>query len=131
MLPVLETTRRTLFCRELPPSPARAEDNGVRRKLHALPWKGNGHVRGICGQTRCGARVRDGWGGSAGHRRVLELLQGLSAISKDEVIVTGVDYTYQFDLTAWGWTHLVLGAIVTAAGIALFTGATWARGGAW
>lgn len=61
---------------------------------------------------------------------VLELLQGLSAISKDEVIVTGVDYTYQFDLTAWGWTHLVLGAIVTAAGIALFTGATWARGGA-
>jgi hypothetical protein len=61
---------------------------------------------------------------------VLEVLQGLSAIAKDEVIVTGIDYTYQFDLTAWGWTHLVLGALVTAAGIALFTGATWARVGA-
>jgi len=61
---------------------------------------------------------------------ILEVLQGLSAIAKDEVIVTGIDYTYQFDLTAWGWTHLVLGAIVTAAGIALFTGAAWARVGA-
>ncbi|WP_370184131.1 hypothetical protein [Rhodococcus wratislaviensis] len=61
---------------------------------------------------------------------VLELLQGLSAIAKDEVFVTGVDYTYQFDLTAWGWTHLIVGAIVTAIGIALFTGATWARLGA-
>ena len=58
---------------------------------------------------------------------VLELLQGLSAIAKDEVLVTGIDYTYQFDLSAWGWTHLVLGVIVTAVGIALFTGAGWAR----
>lgn len=61
---------------------------------------------------------------------VLEVLQDLSAIAKDEVIVTGIDYTYQFDLTAWGWTHLVLGAIVTTVGIALFTGATGARVGA-
>ncbi|MFC9360945.1 hypothetical protein ACFTZB_30770 [Rhodococcus sp. NPDC057014] len=58
---------------------------------------------------------------------VLEVLQGLSAIAKDEVVVTGIDYTYQFDLTAWGWTHLIIGAIVTAAGIALFTGTTRAR----
>jgi hypothetical protein len=61
---------------------------------------------------------------------VLEVLQGLSAIAKDEVIVSGTDYTYQFDLTSWGWTHLVLGAIVTAVGIALFAGAGWARVGA-
>lgn len=61
---------------------------------------------------------------------VLEVLQGLSAVAKDEVIVTGIDYTYQFDLTAWGWTHLVFGAIVTAVGIALLAGATWARLGA-
>ncbi len=61
---------------------------------------------------------------------VLEVLQGLSAIAKDEVIVTGIDYTYQFDLTSWGWTHLVLGVIITAVGIALFTGASWARVGA-
>ncbi|MFC0451203.1 DUF7144 family membrane protein [Rhodococcus jostii] len=61
---------------------------------------------------------------------VLEVLQGLSAIAKDEVFVTGVDYTYEFDFTAWGWTHLIVGAIVTAIGVALFTGATWARLGA-
>ncbi|MEE2032235.1 DUF7144 family membrane protein [Rhodococcus chondri] len=61
---------------------------------------------------------------------VLEVLQGLSAIAKDEVIVSGIDYTYQFDLTAWGWTHLVLGVIVTAIGIVLFAGAAWAHVGA-
>ena len=46
------------------------------------------------------------------------------------MFVTGVDYTYEFDFTGWGWTHLIVGAIVTAIGIALFTGATWARVGA-
>ncbi|PBC36761.1 hypothetical protein CJ179_43100 [Rhodococcus sp. ACS1] len=60
----------------------------------------------------------------------LEFLQGISAIAKDDVIVVGVEYTYKFDVTAWGWFHLVLGVIVAAVGIALFTGATWARVGA-
>ena len=61
---------------------------------------------------------------------VLEILQGISAISKDDVTVVGPEYAYQFDLTSWGWIHLVLGVLVTAVGIMLFTGATWARVGA-
>lgn len=61
---------------------------------------------------------------------VLEILQGISAISEDDVTVVGPEYTYQFDLTSWGWIHLVLGVLVTAVGIMLFTGATWARVGA-
>ncbi|MBT2267154.1 DUF7144 family membrane protein [Rhodococcus erythropolis] len=61
---------------------------------------------------------------------VLEILQGISAISDDDVTVVGPEYTYQFDLTSWGWIHLVLGVLVTAVGIMLFTGATWARVGA-
>ena len=59
---------------------------------------------------------------------VLEILQGLSAVSKDEVLVVEADYTYEFDVTSWGWTHIVLGALVAAAGVALLAGATWARG---
>ncbi|MGW5153113.1 DUF7144 family membrane protein, partial [Rhodococcus koreensis] len=58
---------------------------------------------------------------------VLEFFQGISAIAKDEVIVTGVEYTFKFDVTAWGWIHLVLGVIVAGVGAALFTGADWAR----
>jgi hypothetical protein len=34
---------------------------------------------------------------------------------------------FQLDVTTWGWVHLVLGVVVTAAGVALFPGATWAR----
>lgn len=61
---------------------------------------------------------------------LLEFLQGISAIAKDDVILVGVEYTYKFDLTTWGWIHLVLGVIVAGFGAALFTGATWARVGA-
>lgn len=61
---------------------------------------------------------------------VLEVLQGISAIAKDDVIVVGIEYTYQFDVTTWGWFHLIFGVIVAAVGAVLFTGATWARVGA-
>ena len=58
---------------------------------------------------------------------VLEILQGISAVAKDDVFVVGLQYTYKFDITAWGWVHLVVGIIVAAIGAVLFTGATWAR----
>jgi hypothetical protein len=59
---------------------------------------------------------------------VLNLLQGITAIAKDDVFVTTPNYAYKFDLTSWGWIHLVLGVLITVAGLALFTtGAIWAR----
>ncbi|MGV9869723.1 DUF7144 family membrane protein [Rhodococcus koreensis] len=58
---------------------------------------------------------------------VLEFLQGISAVAKDEVILVGAEYTYKFDVTAWGWIHLVLGAVVAAVGVGLFAGVIWAR----
>lgn len=61
---------------------------------------------------------------------ILEVVQSISALAGDEVIVTGIEYTYQFDAIAWGGVHLVLGVIAVASGIALFTGAAWARVGA-
>ncbi|RFC70615.1 hypothetical protein [Streptomyces sp. AcE210] len=59
---------------------------------------------------------------------LMMLFQGIAAIAKDDVFVVTRNYVYQFDLTAWGWIHLVLGVIITLVGIALFTSATWARG---
>lgn len=41
-------------------------------------------------------------------------------VSKDGLVVTA-------NYTAWGWTHLIIGVVVAAAGAALFTGALWAR----
>jgi len=54
------------------------------------------------------------------------VLAGLAAILNDEVYVTTPEYVYGFDLTGWGWIHLILGAVVAAAGVGVVRGATWA-----
>jgi hypothetical protein len=61
---------------------------------------------------------------------VLDFLQGISALANDELFVVGVQYVYSFDLTTWGWIHLILGIGLALVGAALFTGATWARAAA-
>ncbi|MGW2013747.1 DUF7144 family membrane protein [Streptomyces sp. NPDC001927] len=58
---------------------------------------------------------------------IMMLLGGISAIAKDDVFLTTRNYIYAFDLTGWGWVHLILGIVITLAGVALFSGATWAR----
>lgn len=52
---------------------------------------------------------------------------GLVALVRDEVFVVGPSgNVIDLDYTAWGWVHLILGIVVFAAGLALFTGARWA-----
>ncbi|WP_241386675.1 DUF7144 family membrane protein [Rhodococcus sp. CH91] len=58
---------------------------------------------------------------------ILSLLQGIAAVTEDEVFVRGLDYVYKFDFTTWGWIHIVIGVLVILTGLALFSGATWAR----
>ena len=57
----------------------------------------------------------------------LQILQGLAAVLKDDVYVRGVEYTYQFDVSTWGWIHMLIGAIGVAVGIGILTGQVWAR----
>ena len=58
---------------------------------------------------------------------LLQFFQGLAAVYENEEFVVGVEYLYKFDFTVWAWIHLVLGALVAVTGLALFTGAAWAR----
>ncbi|MBF6338835.1 hypothetical protein IU450_23495 [Nocardia abscessus] len=58
---------------------------------------------------------------------VASILQGISAIAKDEIYVAGPEYTYQFNTTGWGWIHLVLGILLVISALGLMTGAAWAR----
>ncbi|MBT2510031.1 hypothetical protein J7I98_30070 [Streptomyces sp. ISL-98] len=58
---------------------------------------------------------------------VLDICRGIMAIAEDEVFVTTRDYIFEFDLTSWGWIHLVLGAVAVLVSFGLFTAATWAR----
>ena len=56
------------------------------------------------------------------------VIQGLVALFKDEYyLVTDSGLTVSVDYTAWGWTHLIGGVLVFAAGLGLFAGQTWAR----
>ena len=58
---------------------------------------------------------------------VFQALQGLVAIFENEFYVATRNYTFQFDATTWGWTHLILGLVMAFAGWGLFSGRTWAR----
>jgi len=58
---------------------------------------------------------------------VLHAIQGLVALFNDTFYVLGQEYVFQFDVTTWGWIHLLLGVLVGFAGYFIFRGAVWAR----
>jgi hypothetical protein len=54
-------------------------------------------------------------------------IAGLAAIFEDTFYAATPNYIFEFDVTTWGWVHLILGIVVVIAGFALFSGALWAR----
>lgn len=54
-------------------------------------------------------------------------LMGLVALIDDDFYVITPNYTYDLDVTAWGWIHLIGGIVVFLAGLAVISGALWAR----
>ncbi|HTW14045.1 MAG TPA: hypothetical protein VMF51_02890 [Nocardioides sp.] len=57
---------------------------------------------------------------------IFQILQGIAALAEDTVFVSGAEYTYEFDVTAWGWIHLVVGIIALLTGIGILGGQRWA-----
>lgn len=53
---------------------------------------------------------------------VFQFFEGLAAIIDDEFYVVTPNYTYDIDVTGWGWIHLILGAIVALTGLFLLMG---------
>ena len=55
-----------------------------------------------------------------------QAVEGLVAIFNDEFFVVARNYTFDLDVSAWGWIHLIIGIGVFATGLGLFARATWA-----
>ncbi|MFF3403493.1 SHOCT domain-containing protein [Streptomyces sp. NPDC002659] len=50
---------------------------------------------------------------------VMDLLRGIMGIAEDDIFVKTPNYTFQYDVTGWGWIHLILGAVAILVGIRL------------
>lgn len=50
------------------------------------------------------------------------VIDGLVALFSDRVFVSGQNNLLVFDLTTWGWIHLVIGVLQLAGGFGLFNG---------
>lgn len=57
----------------------------------------------------------------------VSVLQGAAAIAKDNVYVVGAGYAYTFNVSTWGWIHVVVGAVLVVIGFSLLAGVRWAR----
>ncbi len=57
----------------------------------------------------------------------LDVFRGIMAIVHDQVFVTTPHYVFQFNLTGWGWIHLLLGILAIMVGVGLFKVSLWAR----
>ncbi|MDH6569288.1 hypothetical protein M2160_004309 [Streptomyces sp. SAI-117] len=57
----------------------------------------------------------------------LSILMGASGIASDNLFAAS-QYAYRFDLTAWGWIHIVVGLALTIAGLGVVTNQSWSRG---
>jgi hypothetical protein len=58
---------------------------------------------------------------------VLHAIVGITGIARNPLYVSTPNYFLKFDLTTWGWAHLLVGIVVLAAGFGVFSGAVWAR----
>lgn len=73
-----------------------------------------------------------GWIAFAGVIMVMlgmfHVIEGIIALAQDEYFKASPSrLVLNIDYTAWGWIHLVGGAVVVVAGVGVFAGQVWAR----
>jgi hypothetical protein len=58
---------------------------------------------------------------------IFQVIAGIVALFQNEIYVVGQQYAVSFDVTTWGWIHLLVGVLLVAAGCGVITGQLWAR----
>jgi len=53
---------------------------------------------------------------------VFHFMVGLVGIIEDEFFVVTQEWVFEFDVTTWGWIHLLLGVVLFCSGILITTG---------
>ena len=78
-----------------------------------------------------GAGARSGWAAFAGIVLLMvgafNVIFGLTAIFEDETLTAVGGRVIVWDITTWGWIHLVFGLVQVLAGLGLFAAREWAR----
>jgi hypothetical protein len=57
---------------------------------------------------------------------IFQAIDGLVAIFNDDFFLVTKNYTFDLDVTAWGWIHLILGIGLVLTGWSIYAGKTWA-----
>jgi hypothetical protein len=72
-----------------------------------------------------------GWIGFAAWLMIIvgsiDFFEGLIAVIRDKYYVLTPNQIIVFDMTTWGWITLIWGVVLVIAGLALGSGAGWAR----
>jgi hypothetical protein len=56
-----------------------------------------------------------------------DIVQGIIALADDNFALAIEGGLLIFNVTTWGWVHVIGGLIIFAAGLGLWSGRTWAR----
>lgn len=58
---------------------------------------------------------------------LFSILLGVTGIARDHLF-SPAGYAFRFELTAWGWIHLVVGVVLVIAGVGVLADQSWGRG---
>jgi hypothetical protein len=89
------------------------------RHAHAVTNRSAGNVRAT-GQAVSAAWIMITVG-------AFQIVAGLAGLMKDNFYGRIQNYVFDFDVTAWGWIHLLIGVVVVLTGGFILRGARWAR----
>ena len=117
---------------------AAAQDAAARTDTAATADTARGYVpRPAPGYDDVGATYREPSGAAIGLTilaavfmmvtGVLGFFEGLAAVIRGSFFVTLPNYAFSLSATSWGVVHIILGALLFIAGVALFADQTWAR----
>ncbi|MET9216445.1 MULTISPECIES: DUF7144 family membrane protein [unclassified Nocardia] len=57
---------------------------------------------------------------------ILEILRGIACVAGAEIFDGTRPYTFELDITTWGWLHLLIGVFGVAVALGMILGARWA-----